>query len=138
MKEFGVFLLRITVGGLMLFGHGWPKFQKLLNGESIKFPDPLGIGGDLSFYLVVGAEFFCSIFLLFGLFSRLSLIPLIITMAVAAFVQHGGDPFAKIELPLLYLGAYVTLFLTGAGGVRLQDKILSVRSSNKVIDFLFN
>ena len=138
MSEFGLFLLRIAAGGLMLFGHGWPKFQKLLDGQPIKFPDPLGIGGELSFYLVVGAEFFCSLFLMIGLFSRLSLIPLIVTMMVAAFVQHAGDPFPKIELPLLYLGAYVALFFTGGGKFRLQDKILSVRSSNRVIDFLFN
>lgn len=138
MAEFGIFLLRITVGGLMVFGHGWPKFQKLLEGNPIKFADPLGIGAELSFYLVVGAEFFCSIFLIVGLFTRLSLIPLAFTMGVAAFIQHSGDPFPKVELPLLYLGAYLTLLCTGAGRFRLQDKILSVRSSNRVIDFLFN
>lgn len=138
MAEFGIFLLRITVGGLMVFGHGWPKFQRLLGGEPIKFPDPLGLGGELSFYLVVGAEFFCSIFLILGMFTRLSLIPLAFTMGVAAFVQHSGDPFDKVELPLLYLVAYVTLLCTGAGSFRLQDKLLSVRSNNRVIDFLFN
>ncbi|MCA9394238.1 MAG: DoxX family protein [Candidatus Omnitrophica bacterium] len=138
MAEFGIFLLRVTVGALMVFGHGWPKFQKVLAGDPVKFPDPLGLGGDLSFYLVVGAEFFCSILLILGLFTRLSLIPLAFTMCVAAFIQHSGDPFPKVELPLLYLGAYLTLLCTGAGSFRLQDKILSVRSNNRVIDFLFN
>ncbi len=138
MAEFGIFLLRCVSGGMMAISHGWPKFQKLLDGGPIKFPDPLGIGSELSFYLVVGAEFFCSIFLVLGLFTRLSLIPLAITMAVAAFIQHSGDPFSKVELPLFYLTVFVALFCTGAGRFRLQDKILSVRSSNRLIDFLFN
>jgi putative oxidoreductase len=63
----------------------------------------------------VFAEFFCSILLILGLFTRLAAIPLVIGMAVAAFVVHGADPFAAKELSLLYLFIYVALIFTGPG-----------------------
>lgn len=109
----GVLILRLAVGIFMLT-HGW---QKLSNFEMLSsvFPDPIGLGSSLSLGMIVFAEFFCSILILLGLFTRLSAIPLIIGMLVAAFVAHGNDPFAIKELSLLYLSAYVTIAFTGAG-----------------------
>ena len=87
-------LLRIAVGAFMLT-HGYPKFLKLITGETIQFADPFGIGTYASFLLVVVAEFLCSILLIVGLGTRLSAIVLIINMAVAAFYGHAADPFGK-------------------------------------------
>jgi len=36
-------------------------------------------------------------------------------MAVAAFVVHAGDPFSKMEMSLLYLLLFITLFIFGPG-----------------------
>jgi putative oxidoreductase len=79
------------------------------------FPDPIGLGSELSLALIVFAEFACSILVMLGLFTRLSIIPLIIGMLVAAFVVHGADPFASKELSLLYLAIYIAIGFVGAG-----------------------
>ena len=42
-----------------------------------------------------------------GLFTRLSAIPLIITMLVAWLMVHISDPFGDMELPVFYLVSYV-------------------------------
>lgn len=61
------------------------------------------------------AEFFCSLALALGLATRAALIPLIITMATAVLMIHGGDPFAKQEHALLYLVPYVAILIAGPG-----------------------
>lgn len=107
-------LLRVAAGGMMLT-HGLGKLFKLFSNEPIQFLDPLGIGLTASLALAVFAEVICSIFLIFGLATRLSAISLSITMAIAAFVVHANDDFAVKEMALLYLLIFVGLAIVGAG-----------------------
>ena len=119
MENIGLLVLRLFSGGLMMT-HGFQKFQDYATYVE-KFADPIGLGPELSLQLAIFAELVCAAFLLVGLFSRLSLIPLIITMMVAAFIAHAGDPLQKKELALMYLGCYLTLFMTGPGKISVQS-----------------
>ena len=109
----GLLLLRLGFGGLMLT-HGIPKIMNYAT-LATQFPDPLGMGSQLSVTMAIGAEVGCSALLILGLFTRLATIPLIITMLVAILIVHGGDPFAKKELAITYLIPFLTLLLTGPG-----------------------
>lgn len=115
-------LLRITAGTFMLT-HGLGKVSKLFGDEAIQFADPIGIGETASLALVVFSEVLCSIFLILGVATRLSVVPLIITMLVAAFVMHAGDGFGKQELPLLYSMVYVVLAISGSGKISIDNWI---------------
>lgn len=106
----------------MLIGHGYGKFNRVLSGD-MQFGDPLGLGPGTSLVLAAFAEFVCSIAVVLGLLTRAAVIPLIITMATAALIVHANDPFAKQELPLLYLSSYVLLLLTGPGKLSLDALI---------------
>lgn len=133
MTSIGLLILRAGIGGLMISAHGWPKLQKLLSGGPIQFPNPIGLGSELSFILVVFAEFFCSILLILGALTRLSLIPLIKTMAVAIFIVKSGKPLDVIELPLLFLIVYISLFLTGPGKYTINIPLLK---KSKFLDWI--
>lgn len=135
MNDFALLLLRAITGGFMLIAHGLPKLNLLFASGEISFPDPLGIGTFPSLILTIFSEFFCSLLLIFGFLTRASLIPLIITMIVAAFVYHSADSFAQKEKALLYLVIYIFLFLTGPGRYAL-NKIIKIKSQNKLIRFL--
>ncbi len=50
-----------------------------------------------------------------GAWTRAALIPLIIGMAVIAFMVKGDADFREKELALVYLFAFVTLLFTGSG-----------------------
>lgn len=121
--DVGLLILRVFVGVTMLASHGWGKMMKLIAGDT-GFADVLGLGETASLTLAVFAEVICSLFLALGLFTRATLIPLIITMLVAVFVIHGDDPFSKKEFGLLYLIPYITLLLTGPGKYSI-DKLIS-------------
>ena len=112
--DYIILLLRITVAVFMIT-HAIPKMNKLIAGGEIQFPDPLGMGTTVSLVLAVFAELICSILIGFGFLTRLSAFPLIITMAVAAFIVHAGDPFKQKELSLMYLILYIVLFFIGSG-----------------------
>ena len=118
----GLLLLRLGTGALLLFAHGWPKllhFQERLTN----FADPIGMGPQVSFVLVVFAEVVCSILVMLGFLTRLAIVPLLIFFMVAAFVQHLPDPFGRKELPLLYAVSYLTILITGPGRYSLDSRL---------------
>lgn len=121
-NDLALFVGRIAIALLMLV-HGLPKMQMLFSGDPIQFPPVLGMSAGLSLALAVFAEVFCSVLILVGFATRLATVPLIITMLVAVFSIHAADVFAKKELAVLYLSAYVVLFFAGSGKYSV-DQIL--------------
>lgn len=113
-EELGYLLLRVTAGGTMLWQHGWPKLTNFAERMD-SFADPFGLGSALSLVLIVFAEVVCAGLLVLGLWTRTALIPLIIGMAVIAFMVKGDADFKEKELALVYLFAFVTLLFTGSG-----------------------
>ncbi len=116
-----VLLLRLGAGAVMLT-HGLPKLQKIMAGD-FTFADPIGFGPVVSLLLAAFAEGICSIFLMLGLWSRLSALMLSFTMATAYFVYHSADPFGTKEPAMLFLIIFVVLFFTGGGKYSLDKKI---------------
>jgi len=114
IMSFSLLLLRIGISFSMIYLHGYPR---LINFGTIssEFADPLGIGTSASLSLVIFAEFFCSLLLIFGLFTRWSCIPLIITMIVATWVINGGKEFIFQEKSFVYLITYISLLISGGG-----------------------
>jgi putative oxidoreductase len=109
----GLLFLRVFFSGLMLV-HGLPKLMNLVQGN-LKFADPIGIGAVPSLLLAVIGEVVCPLLIIIGFKTRLAAIPAAITMAVAAFIIHGGDAFSSKEKALLYLIAFITIACTGPG-----------------------
>ncbi len=120
--DLALLILRLGAGGAMAAAHGFPKLMRIVSGNP-RFGDPLGIGSIPSLYLVVGAEFFCAILLMLGLFTRWVTLPLIFTMGVAFFVAHGGDPWSDREGSFMFLIPFIALLLTGAGAYSLDARL---------------
>ena len=112
-------LLRLALGILMMM-HGYNKLVHFADMQH-KFMNFLGLGSTLSLILVIFAEFFCSLFLILGLFTRLATIPLIIATCVMIFKAHNGDIFGEGEHAALYLSGYLVLLLIGPGRISVDS-----------------
>lgn len=124
-NSLGLLIFRIGVSFWMIGYHGWGKLMHLFDSGAIKFSDPIGLGVVASFILALFAEFFCSILIALGVWTRLAAIPLAITMIVAFFIHHAPDAFADRETPGLFLVCYILLIFVGGGRyslVRLGKK----------------
>ena len=120
--DWAVLLLRVIFCGLMLYNHAFVKLA-LFRDNPESFPDPLGFGSSISFYLVLFAEMICGALVLVGLFTRWALIPLMITMSVAVLRIHWENDITDKELPLLYLAVYAAIFLLGPGRFSVDDRV---------------
>ena len=100
--------------GLLIMSHGYAKLVKF---ETMKqnFFDFMGLGPATSLTLAIFAEFFCAIFIIIGLFTRVVAIPLIFIMSVATFKIHAMDFFDTGEKASLFLTGFIVLFLCGPG-----------------------
>jgi putative oxidoreductase len=127
-RDLGLLILRLGTAGLLFAGHGWSKITHF-NERAGHFSDPLHVGSTISLTLVVFAEVFCSALVAVGLLTRWTIIPIIIFMLVAGFLQHGHDPWSKKELAFLYLIPSVTLFLTGPGRFSIDGLMAKGRKS---------
>jgi putative oxidoreductase len=112
-------VLRLGLGILMLM-HGYEKLIHFGDMQH-KFMNFMGIGSTMSLALVVFAEFFCSLFLILGLFTRLATIPLIIATCVMVFMAHKGEVFEDGQTAALYLIGYIVLLLLGPGRVSVDS-----------------
>ena len=126
-QDHWLLILRLSVAGFMLV-HGTGKMMSLISGDT-SFADPIGIGETASLVLVVFAEFICSILIGIGLMTRWAIIPLIITMLVAAFITHASDPFGNKEKALMYILIYGSILIFGAGKFSL-DALIKRRKNN--------
>lgn len=120
MNSVALLLLRIVVGCFMMT-HGIMKYKILMEGGV--FANPIGIGSAASLWLAVFAELVCSALLIIGFATRIVAIPLIVTMVIAIFVVHTGQPFANKEMAGLYLIIYVVLLITGSGKYSVDGMI---------------
>ena len=105
--------LRLVVGSLFVH-YGYQKFMSF-DEYLPKFPDLIGIGSKLSFILVIFAELVCGFFVAIGLLTRLSIIPIFITMTIAYFLAHATDPFQAKTLPFVYMILCIVIFILGSG-----------------------
>lgn len=106
-------LLKLLFGGLFVY-YG---YLKLASYHQIlpMLGDIIRIGSKLSFHLVIFAELVCGFFVLIGFLTRLSIIPIFITMIVAFFIAHAKDPFIAKQIAFVYLGLSVVVFVLGSG-----------------------
>lgn len=121
-------VLRLLFGGMFIF-HGYPKLENY--NEMLKmFGDPIGLGTEVSLILTIFGEFVCGILIVLGLFTRLAVIPVLITMLVVFFVVHGPQAFMEKMLPFVYMVLCVVVFILGSGRYSLDAALFDKSRNN--------
>lgn len=126
-----ILFLRIFVGVMMLT-HAFDKIENF-NDIATSFPAPLEMNPCMALTLITIVEFCCSVLLIVGVLTRLAALLLVFGMIVAAFFTFPGFIFKESELAIMYLGIYITLFITG-GGDYVIDRCIRRLYIKKVIN----
>lgn len=105
-------VLRMFILFLLYYG-----FDKVVHfGDKASYwPDPFSIGSEATLMLTIMAELVCPVFIAFGMFTRLALIPAIINMLFAVLIGHEGQPFIEREHAFSFLIPLIVIFLAGPG-----------------------
>ena len=119
-----VLLAARVIFALLLAHHGLQKYMAF-DEMSSAFPDLLGLGSQTSLTLAIFAELVCSVALILGILSRLVLIPIIFTMAIAFFIAHGGS-IEQGELAFAYLIVFTLLLIAGPGKFSVDGYLVSL------------
>jgi putative oxidoreductase len=118
-ERFGLLLLRVLVGGLMLF-HGIDKIRHGIDGI-IGLVERHGLPATFGYGVYVG-EVIAPIAVLIGWQTRLGAAVIAVNMVVAVWLGHWDDILRltrhgawAIELQAFYLGGAIAIALLGAG-----------------------
>lgn len=122
LEDLAKLMLRLLFGLSLALNHGWPTLKAAI-GSAADFPDPLGLGPELTIFLVGSAEFACAIFVVAGFLTRIFVIPIVFNFAVAFFIFHSGESFGDKELAYLYLSAMIIILILGPGKYSLDYKL---------------
>ena len=120
--DVGLLLLRLGFGLALAFAHGFgkippaPGFVELTG--SLGFPLPALFAWAAGLSELVGG-----LLLALGLLTRPAGLFIAVTLGVAAFVQHAGDPFGDRELALAYFVVGLAFAVMGAGRYALDAAI---------------
>lgn len=120
-----------TIFGGLFFMHGLDKMTNF-NELSYTFPSAFGFGSYMTLMLSIFTEFACSMFLVCGCMTRIILIPMIVSMAVAFFDIHDAL-MPEGELAFIYLVVFFGLFMTGPGRYSLDyliDRKVQMKQKN--------
>lgn len=124
-EDLGKLLLRIAIGGLMIF-HGISK----LNGIDgiISAFSGVGLPGFLG-YLVYLGELIAPLMLIIGFRSRVAGLLVAGTMLVAVLLAHSGDVFTLtdhgawgVELQGLYFLGGLAIYFLGGGSLAVSSR----------------
>lgn len=120
--------MRLFVGVMFIqFG-----IRHLMNYNTLAptFPSVFGIAPDVCLTLMIIIELVCSLCIMVGFLTRLSVIPPIISMILAEYyIIHDLLPHASIYgldstqpgyLPIMFIGIYLFILLAGPGKISLD------------------
>lgn len=114
------FLILRLLCGLILINI-WDDFTLIYGFEQINESNSL----ITDFHLIVFIKMFCTIYLLFGFFTRIVLILLIALelYLLFSFILVDTFSFCKIETVLMYLIIYLIIFFVGSGRFSVDQLI---------------
>ena len=127
VRDIGLLILRAGLGLMFVTQHGWDKISH--PAEWAKYGAAMGNLGvhfapQFWGFMAAFSEFAGGICLVLGLLTRPMAGLIAFTMTVAMVMHlHGGDGFAKAQIPLQYGIVALVLLLTGPGRVSLDRLI---------------
>ncbi len=126
--DLALLVLRVWVGFGLFLQHGVEKVANF-SAMAAHFPDPIHIGPTWSLVLALISDAICSILVILGFATRIAALYIAIVLGTAfALVHHFAlsGPHNG-ELPYIYAGAFLAIFLAGPGRFSMDGRSVKSR-----------
>lgn len=118
-------VFRILLAVELFRVHGMKKFR-VENGQKEHVPNPLHLPEKLNGLVATFSDTIIPFFIIFGLGTRLAVLPTIGVTAIGYFVVHKNDSLEVRDVPYMYTLSLLLLLALGAGTYSLDYYLLNL------------
>lgn len=110
---------RVLLSLEMIYAHGLKKLG-IGVAEAEQVPNPLHLPEAMNNVIAVSANVFFPILVILGLFTRLSVLPILAVTLIGYFVLHFHDAPLVKDTPFMFSLSYLVILFLGAGKYSLD------------------
>jgi len=118
-------IFRILLSIELIVAHG---LKKLGVGvvEAEQVPNPLNLPETFNSLFADAANLVFPVFVIFGLFTRIAIIPILAVTLTGYFILHWNDDLLIKDTPFMYSLCYLFLFFVGAGKYSIDNYLRKI------------
>jgi putative oxidoreductase len=112
--DLSLLIFRVGISVQLMITHG---LKKIGVGVPVaeQVPNPLHLPTILNQGFAVSANLLFPVFVIFGLFTRAAILPIIAVTLTGYFVVHWNDSLLEKDMPFLYSLSYLLVLVIGPG-----------------------
>jgi len=110
---------RLGISAELIIVHGLKKIG-VGTGAVEAVPNPFDLPETFNFWMAASANLFFPVLVMLGLFTRLSVLPILAVTLTGYFIVHGHDSLLERDIPYVYSLAFLFLLIVGPGKYSLD------------------
>lgn len=118
-------IFRILLSIELIVAHGLKKLGVGI-AEAEQVPNPLNLPETFNSLFADAANLIFPVFVIFGLFTRIAIIPILAVTLTGYFILHWNDDLLIKDTPFMYSLCYLFLFFVGAGKYSIDNYLRKI------------
>lgn len=115
-----LFVFRIALSLELIIAHGLKKLGVGV-AEAEQVPNPLNLPEAFNSLFADAANLVFPVFVIFGLFTRIAVLPILAVTLTGYFILHWNDALLIKDTPFMYSLCYLFLFFVGPGKYSIDN-----------------
>lgn len=120
-----LFAFRILLSIELIVAHGLKKLGVGV-AEAEQVPNPLNLPEAFNSLFADAANLVFPVFVIFGLFTRIAVLPILAVTLTGYFILHWNDSLLIKDTPFMYSLCYLFLFFVGAGKYSVDNYLIKM------------
>ena len=120
-----LFVFRIALSLELIVAHGLKKLGVGV-AEAEQVPNPLHLPQEFNSLFADTANLVFPVFVIFGLFTRVVVLPILAVTLTGYFILHWNDALLIKDTPFMYSLCYLFLFFVGPGKYSIDNYLRKI------------
>lgn len=120
-----LFVFRIALSLELIVAHGLKKLGVGV-AEAEQVPNPLHLPEAFNSFFADAANLVFPLFVIFGLFTRVAVLPILAVTLTGYFILHWNDALLIKDTPFMYSLCYLFLFFVGPGKYSIDNYLRKI------------